>query len=373
MKPTLSIIIPTLNEAERLPLLLGQLQQQKGIAFEICIVDGGSKDGSKTVVETFQNRRKEENQPHWPVRWLASLRGRSIQMNHGASESHGSYLLFLHADSTLTDFKQLQRALNHLKQSEKRYQSRHVAGRFQLTFLTQNRSIPFRYQYYAKKAMLHRRGVINGDQGFLLSRDFFEKLGGFDESLPIMEDQRLAEQIWRQGRWTLLPGVLQTSARRFEREGFSRRMILNAFLQSFNAIGFHSFFLQAPHAYRAQTHADRLLLAPFCALIHQLNRSAGLKASWQRWSAIGRYVRQNFWQIFFLFDLRFKQFPKECSEKKRYKNSPEYYISPPLLSFHDRFIYPLLNFKIFDILTALLTALWFYSAWFYFTLIDHNR
>ena len=76
----------------------------------------------------------------------------------------------------------------------------------------------------------------NGDQGFLMCRSYFKELGGFNTDLPFLEDQDLAERIRSDGRWVTLPGVLQTSARRFETEGFHRRYILMAIMMGWATI-----------------------------------------------------------------------------------------------------------------------------------------
>ena len=52
-KPELSIIIPTLNEAENLPLLLGDLERQKGLHFEVIVTDGGSADETSQFADDF--------------------------------------------------------------------------------------------------------------------------------------------------------------------------------------------------------------------------------------------------------------------------------------------------------------------------------
>jgi hypothetical protein len=72
------------------------------------------------------------------------------------------------------------------------------------------------------------------------------KLGGFDETLELLEDNRFAEAVRKEGGWLLLPAEIVTSARRFETEGLAERQTLNALLMNFAAIGWDAFFRLAP-------------------------------------------------------------------------------------------------------------------------------
>ena len=91
LETLLSIIIPTLNEAEHLPALLDDLKQQQNISLEIIVGDGGSTDATRAVAEAYG------------VSFVSAKPGRGAQMNAAARKATGEYLLFLHADSRLDD------------------------------------------------------------------------------------------------------------------------------------------------------------------------------------------------------------------------------------------------------------------------------
>ena len=86
----ISIIIPTINEANNLPLLLSDLSfiQKKG---EIIIVDGGSKDKTIDVANIYGAKVFKSKE-----------RNRGLQLDIGAKNSKGEWLIFLHADTRLT-------------------------------------------------------------------------------------------------------------------------------------------------------------------------------------------------------------------------------------------------------------------------------
>jgi rSAM/selenodomain-associated transferase 2 len=210
----LSVIIPTLNEADNLPALLRLLRDQTGTGLEIIVADGGSSDATRELARQ-QGVVVVETTP-----------GRGAQMNRGTAIATAPWLLFLHADSIPTSTSQLAQALTALQAACTAQKNERIAGHFRLRFERSQPGHDLAYHYYEEKSALNRPECTNGDQGFLLSKAFFNELGGFDESLWFLEDQRLAEKIRRSGGWITLPGVLATSARRFETEGLGRRLLL---------------------------------------------------------------------------------------------------------------------------------------------------
>ncbi|EGV52300.1 glycosyl transferase, family 2 [endosymbiont of Riftia pachyptila (vent Ph05)] len=343
----LSVIIPAIDEEDALPLLLKQLWRQQDIELELILADGGSRDSTLSIASAHG------------VRIVATDAGRGRQMNAGAAVSSSPFLLFLHADSGLTDERQLADALAALKQAMQARGQQRIAGHFRLSFCRSRPGQGFVYHYYEEKSALNRPECTNGDQGFLLPSSLFDELGGFDESLWFLEDQRLAETIRSKGEWITLPGTLETSARRFEQEGLGRRMILSALIMNFHAIGLDAFFERVAAVYRNQSQTGQLQLAPIFRLIDALNREAGSRVARHRWLASGRYVRGHAWQLFFLFDLVLQRL---LGGRRR-----------PGLWLHDRVFRPLTDFMLFDWLTAGLAWLWFHASWRLFRRLERGQ
>lgn len=327
----LSVIIPTLNEAEHLPALLADLRRQQGVNLEILIADGGSTDATRAVAEASGGA------------FIAARRGRGAQMNAAVQAAAGDTLLFLHADSRLDDPGLLCLALAALAAASA--EGEQVAGHFPLRFLRTTRHNALAYRYLEAKSALNRLNTANGDQGLLLSREFFCQLGGFAESLPFLEDQGLAAKIRAQGRWITLPGTLQTSARRFEREGFHRRYILMSMMMGFYSIGEKDFLVRAPGIYRLQGEAGELCLSPFFRLIHTLLAEWGIGGSLRIFYRLGGYLRQHSWQPFFFLDV--------CLQP--WLGAGRY----PFLALHDRVVAPVTDFKLFDAAAGLLGFFWY--------------
>jgi len=288
--PLLSIIIPTLNEEASLPLLLADIAGQQGVPLEAIVADGGSTDGTEAAAAAGG------------ARIVRARRGRGAQMNDAAGQARGGYLLFLHADSRFSSARQLADAIQALREAT--WRSPRVAGHFSLQFQRSSKGNTLAYRYMEAKTRLNRINTTNGDQGFLLTRQWFHELGGFDERLPFLEDQRLAERIRCQGCWITLPGVLTTSARRFETEGLYRRYLSMGLIMVAFSTGMDGFFTRLPGLYRLHHHCGKLLIFPILTgFFRTLFAGSRLGTIGARIERVGRYLSQNGWQPFFLIDV----------------------------------------------------------------------
>jgi len=341
--PSLSVIIPTLNEAKSLPPLLTSLAAQQGIDFEIILADGGSHDGTHQVSEQLTGLPA--------IKIVTGEPGRGRQMNQGAQASNAAELLFLHADSKIDAPYLLHNAWQHVNNYKKHQGNPNIAGHFGLKFLREQTDHQAAYYFYESKTHLNRADCINGDQGFWISRRYFNALGGFDESLPYMEDARLALKIFKTGQWITLPGTIATSARRFECEGLKQRQILNSFMCNFNAIGLDYFFSAALDAYKSQDKSSKLELRPFLNIAHQQMFRSGGRQAVKRWYQTGGYIADNAWQLAFAMD---------CN-KNRNNAIPSGEGPTPYLRFHDRWLAKLISSPPLRAATGLITIAWFYS------------
>ncbi len=343
---TLSVIIPTLNEVSTLPHLIKSLTEQKGITFEVVVADGGSHDGTLQWCEqqTFS----------FPLRAIKTLSGRARQMNAAVRKSYGEELLFLHADSVITDNNLLARAYAQINQHRKQNPPPDIAGHFPLKFMRtkyESSTTKAIYYFFEAKTSLNRPDCINGDQGMWLSRSYFEKTGGFNENLPYMEDARLARTIFKSGQWMTLPGWIKTSARRFESEGLKSRQTLNALLCNFDAIGVTDFFDAAANAYKNQNSTKQLNLKPFLIIAHRKMLGQGLKQAVIYWYKTGQYIANNVWQLAFIFD---------CKNNRR-KNREPHETHHPVLNFYGKRLAPIITSPLGVIPITLMTFIWFYG------------
>ena len=326
----LSIIIPALDEASALPELLQQLKMQQALCCEIIVADGGSRDRTMEIAGRAG------------VALVQSARGRARQMNTGAAQASGEFLLFLHADSKIECSILLADALSALSHEITQAGHQRIAGHFPLRFMEIGLAPTRFYRHLEGKTRLNRPYTINGDQGLLLSAAFFAQLGGFDEQLPFLEDQRIAAEIFKQGRWIVLPGQLLTSARRFEIEGRRERYTLMAIIMGLHAANVDEFFKQAPAAYVVQSETGGLQLQPMLQRIRRIFRQRGFFQTLGILYRIGQFVRENAWQVAYWRD--------QAHDAEHL----------PRLKFYDRWLQPLTRNPLADLLATVLVSLWFF-------------
>lgn len=286
-RPAASVLIPTLNEAEALPALLGDLAAQHGLRFEVIVADGGSSDATVAIA-----------QQHGAT-VVAAPRGRAAQFNAAVAAARAPWLICLHADSRLTAPDQLARGLALLHG-----EPGVVAGHWALRFVRTQPGHDLLFRQLQAKSASNRPGTVNGDQGLVIHRDTLAVLGGFDASLPFFEDQRLAARVFAQGRFMLLPGVIETAARRFEVEGHRTRLLLMALIVGAEAAGLEDWLASLPALYRAQNQATALLITPFLQALSAHLRELPSARQRQVQCAVGALLTANAWQLALLMDTR---------------------------------------------------------------------
>jgi rSAM/selenodomain-associated transferase 2 len=204
---TISVIIPTLNEETT---LAATLVHTSTLNFdEMVIVDGGSTDRTVAMAEAFCARVSS-------ARLITAPRARAQQMNEGVKASHGTVLLFLHADTQLPPNARhaIEGALAD---------PRTVGGRFDVRF-----DRPSRWAAIISTLMNWRSrwsGIATGDQALFVRRTAFERLGGFAD-IPLMEDLDLSRRLKPLGPTAALRDTLVTSFRRWEHQGPLKTILL---------------------------------------------------------------------------------------------------------------------------------------------------
>ena len=202
---TISVIIPTLNEAEHITKLITFIKQleRKEVA-EIIVVDGGSADA--TCVQA-------ENCGATVVRSHHSSRG--SQMNLGAKRAVGSILYFVHADVTL-----LSSFVDDLLESVQRgFES----GCYRYIF-DSDRFLLKVNAYFTRFNVIMCRG---GDQTLFVTQSVYATLGGFDESYVIMEDYDFIRRLQKRNTFRIIHKDIMVSARKYETNSWIRVQIAN--------------------------------------------------------------------------------------------------------------------------------------------------
>lgn len=215
-----SIVIPTLNEAASLGRTLRQLTLLNPPAKEVIVVDGGSED--ETIAIAKQNF--ELFPPVTDVQVIFSVRrGRSIQMNYGASLATGEILCFLHADTWVPDdlVAVIQSTLAEPKVTCGGFISLMSGPQTTRWGISLHNYLKTYYAPLLFRPHLFLRGLrlLFGDQVMFCRLTDFWDCGGFNEELPIMEDGDLCLKLVKKGRISLVNRIVQSSDRRVARWG----------------------------------------------------------------------------------------------------------------------------------------------------------
>ena len=209
----LSVIVPALDEEAAIAATLARIRG--GHVHELIVVDGGSRDTTRAVAARHADRV------------LSAPTGRASQMNAGAAAASGDTLLFVHFDTVLPlDFADaIERAL-----ADRRV----VGGRFDVHLDGASRMLPLVAAAINWRSRWTR--IATGDQAIFIRRAVFEAIGGY-APVPLFEDVRLSRAMKRAGRVACLRERVSTSARRWERRGVLRTVLLMWTLRAAHAAG----------------------------------------------------------------------------------------------------------------------------------------
>ena len=198
----ITVIIPTFN-AE---LFLGSLLKQVcGFVRTVIIVDGGSSDSTRHIASRHS------------VTLLRAGRGRGYQMRIGGEHVTTDWLLFLHSDTVLEHG--WQASVCEFLTGD----NLNTCGVFSFgldDFSSDARRVE-RLANWRSRVL----GLPYGEQGLLISREFYNALGGF-QPLPLMEDVEIIRRIGK-SRLKILNARAVTSSIRYRKDGWWRRPLLN--------------------------------------------------------------------------------------------------------------------------------------------------
>ena len=201
----ISIIIPTINEANNLPLLLSDLSSIRKDD-EIIIVDCGSEDKTIDIANIYGAKV-----------FISKERNRGLQLDIGAKNSKGEWLIFLHADTRLTHdwFKKINSLLKGKKKNiyyfEFKINNKKKIYRV-LEILVNFRSKFFKQPY--------------GDQGLIIHRTTYFKNNGFSK-IPLMEDVDFLRRLNKKKDLKQLNLPIFISSRKWERTNIFLQAIKN--------------------------------------------------------------------------------------------------------------------------------------------------
>lgn len=203
MPTRLSVVIPTLDAARALPR---SLEAVVAPFVEVIVADGGSRDATAEIARQHG------------ATVVSAPRGRGAQLAAGAGAATADWLMFLHADTApgMGWGKEVGAFMADPANAER-------AGYFR--FALDDDAEPARRLERMVAWRCRRLGLPYGDQGLVIGRAFYERVGGF-RPLALMEDVDLARRIGK-ARLAAFETAAVTSAARYRRGGYVRRPLRN--------------------------------------------------------------------------------------------------------------------------------------------------
>lgn len=207
----ISVIIPTLNARAELPKCLTALVPAalEGVIREVIVADGGSTDITALIADEAG------------ANFITTGRGRGVQMAEGAKQAKSRWLLFLHADTILQQGWE-EEAVNFIRDVESGDRPESAAV---FRYALDDRGLWPAFLQFAVRLRCKIFAMPYGDQGLLISRSLYDKIGGF-QPMALMEDVDMIRRLGRR-RIAYLRSVAKTSAKRYRSEGYIKRMLRN--------------------------------------------------------------------------------------------------------------------------------------------------
>ena len=197
-----SIIIPTYNEEEYLPILLESIKKQEFDGYEVIVADANSTDKTREIAKDYGCIVVEGGLP-------------AVGRNNGAKVAKGEYLLFLDSDLKLTD--------DYLRDVLYEFKMEHLGIAISQMIPMSNKVEDKLFHDFANYFMISVEKIKPhgaGCYGIIAKKELHDKCEGFDESLTFGEDTDYIERLAKEEPFRVLRNAkIGVSTRRLEEEG----------------------------------------------------------------------------------------------------------------------------------------------------------
>ena len=212
---SITVIIPTLNEAPRIGALVDHFKETMPEGMEILVCDAGSKDDTVAIAAKHGARVLRAPRP-----------GRAAQMNHASRMVETDYVYFVHADCRppRSWYQDIQQAI----------QEGFQWGLFSYRFDSKNPLLRINERF----VRYDNRLLGGGDQTLFIHRDTFLKLGGYDESCILMEDFIFFWKTKQKMPFKIILNDVLISARKYEQNNYITVQLANLSMMLMHRFGF---------------------------------------------------------------------------------------------------------------------------------------
>jgi glycosyltransferase involved in cell wall biosynthesis len=199
--PTISVIIPTHNRASLLNRTIKSVLNQTFHDFELIIVDDGSTDNTKELINEFK-----KNDPRVQYIWQENSGRPSETRNTGIKNSKGKYITFLDSDDEILPEK-LEKQIKKFNSVSKNVGLIYCG----LQYIPENKNKQSKVIIPKLKGNLFKellKGSFIGGITPLIKKECFQKSGLFDTSLPSGEDWDMWIRISKNYEFDYVPEAL---------------------------------------------------------------------------------------------------------------------------------------------------------------------
>lgn len=199
---TFTVVIPTKNEADHLPLLLASIKTQTLQPNEIIVADAKSSDSTAIIAEQFRARVVDGGMP-------------ATGRNAGAKFAKTDIIIFLDADVQLFDSNFFYISLADFLKQQLDIATCDVLP------IKGSRFDRFSHVFYNRYVRLWGNRFPHAP-GFCIfvKKSLHDLIGGFDESISFCEDHEYAMRARKKGKFGFINGVsVPVSIRRMDKDG----------------------------------------------------------------------------------------------------------------------------------------------------------
>lgn len=206
----LSIIIPTKNEEKFLPKLLKSLEKQNDFNnCEIIVADNSSHDGTREIAKWYHATIVHGGIP-------------SVARNNGAKIAKWKWLVFLDADMILME-NSLKKWIEYLEENWWKIWTPYIELEWgENNFLAKN--------YYSGSKFWYHISDCTFWWCLIVEKELFFQIWWFDEDMILLEDVDFVVRGKKFAKRMILKPEAYTSARRFEKVGSWKLIVISTWI-----------------------------------------------------------------------------------------------------------------------------------------------
>ncbi len=199
--PLVSVVIPTYNRAGTVRRSIDSVLEQSYCPIEVIVVDDGSTDATRDVLEEYGDRILSIHQENG---------GPSVARNTGAGLASGEFIAFLDSDDTWKPAKIARQVRLMLAGGERvpcgicNALLTDGDGSDTTTFELSDVMSDLQEGFWMNPAQVIATRFILFNQVVIIRRDAFEKVGGFKPEMRLLEDHDLAFRLSMLGPWAFI-------------------------------------------------------------------------------------------------------------------------------------------------------------------------